>query len=686
MVHKQKSIEIGNYIPQNISDTGRDWAVSGITKYRVRTDICSPAVLIFGMDTEGGGRAKTNLLKEPVTLLIRLKDGSQFHSSEVRLDKCGKKVIKQNSIEYRFSPFQTGLTIIWRIKIVDEKIQMEVCAESNVSLMTQHDADLKAESVEQILLKIPFAPEAMGTNIIAEHWGQKGEVKMPYLINCLDMGQLMVQTKDGAERRSWFVGSRAIKRTDLYIEVVGENCNFGTQLEFTPVYLQKPSEQIPSEEWKKVRRGLLSLVQCTPYYRKACGWNGSPGGIIGNNVISDPVSCSLGHNLRWIAAMGIYTVVGGVDLKNVLKYQIEYWLNYEMNEEGSINYVLENGNISADSNTGILNLIGDYFCFSKDKEFVIKNKERILRAVNYFVSRELENDGLFISFRDGNGNYQFGDTGYDTIASGYKNAFVNAQVYKAYQDVSTMMEAIDEWELSKFYNHKAVKLRKSFNRQFFDTNSGLYYWWIGKNGVKHQYIFTHLQSIAVLNGLADYLKEDTGIEKDGKDIMNTMWNLLQKAHYYDEEKNKEVYYIDKENEKSGFYWGIPGNLLPVPEEFNYGDFGKIAFPFYCNGGIFPSDTTYTIEALKRVGMDQEARAIKDKIYQRYHEGILENGSGFWKGVINVLGTGYSIMKWDGIPTDYEGIISRDYSFLENTLWEDLELFKVFLRTKQEDLA
>jgi hypothetical protein len=40
------------------------------------------------------------------------------------------------------------------------------------------------------------------------------------------------------------------------------------------------------------------------------------------------------------------------------------------------------------------------------------------------------------------------------------------------------------------------------------------------------------------------------------------------------------------------------------------------------------------------------------------------------GVVNVPGQCYSILKWDGTPTDYEGIISRDCSFLQTAILTD----------------
>jgi len=40
------------------------------------------------------------------------------------------------------------------------------------------------------------------------------------------------------------------------------------------------------------------------------------------------------------------------------------------------------------------------------------------------------------------------------------------------------------------------------------------------------------------------------------------------------------------------------------------------------------------------------------------------------GVVNLPGQCYSILKWDGTPTDYEGIISRDCSFLQTAILSD----------------
>lgn len=168
-------------------------------------------------------------------------------------------------------------------------------------------------------------------------------------------------------------------------------------------------------------------------------------------------------------------------------------------------------------------------------------------------------------------------------------------------------------------------------------------------------------------GIAECLELDTGIQRGDRDVMQTLWNDLEAADYYDSAKGKKIDYIDSQTSNYvGFYWGIPGNLEDVPDTYNFQSYGSYDFPYYCNGGIFPQDMVVTIEAFAKAGMQDKAAIIK-QIFKRQHEGILPNGSGFYMGVVNLPGQCYSIIKWDGTPTDYEGIMSRDCSFLQTVI-------------------
>jgi WD40 repeat protein len=647
--------QFGNFEPQP-SNTGRDWTPTGTTIYNLRADATFPVVTEFGIDTEGGDRAKTQLLREPMRLIFTLADGRTVDAWDVP----AKRQLQSGKVEYRFSP-AAGIDARWSVWLAGESLRMSLALDGE-----------KAGQVTKAELLIPFDPRAMGTTILAEEWGVDGAVKAPLIISALDMGQLRLSGAGSDEALACrFTGSRLHKRIDLRVEFPGAGKG---SIVFEPARLEKPNAAIPDAEWAKVRRGLISLLQITPFMplqEDGSPWLGSPGGITGNNVISDPVSVTMDRNLQWLNGMGDKAVLMGIDLNKIARKTIEFWLNQRMNDDGSLDYVLQKGNISADSNTGVLNAATDYYLSTGDKSFVSANKDALVKAVGYLIARDLDDDGLIETFRDGNGRNQFGDTGYDTVSSGWKNALVNGQAYKSFLGVAKMMEDIGADQRAREYRQRAVRLRRAYNKTFFLPDKKRYLWWIGQDGTKHDYHNTLVQENAVIFGIADCIELDAGFKYGSRDVMEALWNALDAVEYRDSAKGKAVDYIDaKSGSYTGFYWGIPNNLEDVPDAFNFSNYGNYEFPYYCNGGIFPLDTVAAIMAFSSAGMKDKADIIRREIFRRQHEGILPNGSGFYMGVVNIPGQCYSILKWDGTPTDYEGIISRDCSFLQTAILVD----------------
>ena len=211
-------------------------------------------------------------------------------------------------------------------------------------------------------------------------------------------------------------------------------------------------------------------------------------------------------------------------------------------------------------------------------------------------------------------------------------------------------------------------LRQAYNKTFFLPDKNRYLWWIGQDGKRYDYINPLIQENAVLFGIADRIEADTGLPRGSRDVMQALWDALEAAEYRDSATGKTVDFIDsKTGNYTGFYWGILGNLVDIPDDYNFQSYGAYEFPYYCNGCIFPQDSVAAIMAFSSAGMNDKADIIRREIFRRQHEGILLNGSGFYMGVVNVAGQCYSILKWDGTPTDYEGIISRDCSFLQSAI-------------------
>ena len=91
--------QFGNFVPQP-SNTGRDWTPTGTTVYNLRADAAFPVVTEFGLDTEGGDRAKTQLLREPMRLVFTLADGQQVDA----WDLPATRQLAEGRVEYQFSP------------------------------------------------------------------------------------------------------------------------------------------------------------------------------------------------------------------------------------------------------------------------------------------------------------------------------------------------------------------------------------------------------------------------------------------------------------------------------------------------------------------------------------------------------------------------------------------------------
>lgn len=274
-VDNESPVQIGNFV-EKPSNTGRNWKPNGTAIYNLRILKSTAAITDFGIDTEGGDRAKLNLLNEFMSLRFILKDGTVIDSSD--LPALG--AFNKNAVRYEFNPI-AGIVAGWKIWLDRQNLKMD---------FSLSGAD--TAKVARVELFMPFSPGAMGTNILAEEWGEKGAVKAPLIINALDMGQLRLAGVDGNKKLDCvFTGSRQHKRTDLIVEVLNPSTLHRTII-FEPARLVKPDTKISDTQWARVRRGLLGLIHITPYYpanEDNSSWLGSPGGITGNNVISDPV-------------------------------------------------------------------------------------------------------------------------------------------------------------------------------------------------------------------------------------------------------------------------------------------------------------------------------------------------------------------------------------------------------------
>ncbi|MCU0982241.1 MAG: hypothetical protein MUF25_24055, partial [Pirellulaceae bacterium] len=177
--------------------------------------------------------------------------------------------------------------IHWRIRSAGGSLTMQ---------FSGNGANLgKVEGVE---LVFPFAPGVTPVTAISSVWDDDGSFHLPALVSAPDFGQLLLTGKSaGPDRKpikkARLDGSRAAKTVNLVLELTVPQAGAVDALEFAPHLLAPPAGLADTALWSQARRGWFSIWQPSAQWGDQGNPFSAPAGMLGNNVISDPASCSL---------------------------------------------------------------------------------------------------------------------------------------------------------------------------------------------------------------------------------------------------------------------------------------------------------------------------------------------------------------------------------------------------------
>jgi hypothetical protein len=583
------------------------------------------AILALSWDTEGGGRGRTNLLRHPVHLQAVVNGRTVAPADALAgCHRPGPTVLRYTVAVAR------GVKVIWEIDTTHP-----------VWSMTFSWQGSDCDGLTALRLVFPFDAAATPTTFITEHWRDADRLSLPGMLCAPDLGAYTV--KAGAPLEGHLTGRPQDKVVELVLELPVQTAEPACILRFEPVVLPTPTGVSPAL-WAQTRRGWLSLYNTTANTYAADGRLCAAAGMLGNNVLSTPVSSCLFCHAD--TALLLPRLTPEIHAGPILRRSLEFWLDCETGPDGFVRYYsLSPLADPMDANAGLLIGIWAYLEITDDVDWLERYFDRIELIARYIAGRDVDGDGLVESRQSGNlGTKDWGDSIYDTISSGHQNAYCNALIYRAWRHLGDLCRRLDRPERQRRYNELAARLRAAYLRSFLNPATGWLGWWRSADGTLHDYAAPIVNAVAVTSGV---------VWRDvGRDILCRLWDRLQQVGFHR---------LDT---------GIPTCLSPVPRDLQPMDFGgqqedgSDTFRRYCNGGVFVQDASRFITALYLVGEREKAETVLQAMLTRQHQGgHFANGSGFNAGVTNRMGTGPSIMDWDGNPTCYEGFMARDTAFL-----------------------
>ena len=599
-----------------------------VVRLEARTD--SPSVEVLSWDTEGGNRARLNLLRAPLKLRLLL-DGRWRVATTMptKVDSGG-----EDSIGYWLA-VAPNAGLAW---------QIGVTSGGGIDMAFSASGELPP-SLKAVELVFPFNPRATATTLISDDWTEEDEARLPAIISAPDVGQMYVTCRRHPRLVVALEGSRTAGTVTMTARLPLPDAE-GYTLSLRPLRLPLPPGMTDERRWLMARRGWFNLIQLSAKRPAEGGRPPHPGGVWANNVISDPVSSVL-YMLADHTTL-VPRLAPGVSMPPVLRRTVDYWMDHKTDDEGKVAYVAAGGGEMMDSSPAVVIGACSYVEATEDTDWLARRIERIELLAQYTARRDVDNDGLVESKQSGNrGTHAFGDTAWDTYSSGCENAYVNALAYRAFRGLARLEARLGHAEQRDDYDRRAARIKAAFYDTFYNPGSGWLGWWRSEDGLLHDVDSDVPTSLAVMYGLV-------GTDQ-GRRMLDAYWAALQASGF------------------KRFDLGVPLNIRPVPRDDQFGEWGgqkedgSETFGKYLNGGCCVSNAYYFLTANTIVGATDRADMILDAMLERQEKGVFPNGGGFQNGFVDRYPDGAEFMDWQGNTCGYEGHLVYSWAFLQSLL-------------------
>jgi hypothetical protein len=564
-------------------------------------------VPFLSWDTEGGDRAARNLLRPKEGLALRLFAGGAWRSEAIPASS------------WTVAPTSAGgLTI------------------------AVHSAG--TSGIEKAEIVFAFDPAVTPTTVLPATWADDGTLRLPAVLNAPDFGQMLLTCAEAPGLAARLPGSRAAKTVDLVVEIPAPGGKTFT-FTLTPVILPPPAGLRDLELWRAARRGWWGALEPSSAWGDPSKPFSAPPGILGNNVISDPASCSL-----WFYAdQALWTpeVAPGVSAAALVRRSIDFWLENRTRPTGEVVCYWDYGNF-LDANAGPLIAAWDHVESTGDMKWLEGRIERLEFISEFLARRDLDGDGMVEATQSGNLNTlrqpARSCAWWDALNCGHKDGYTNAVIYRAWRCLADLERRLGRAERAARWTSLADRLKGAYRNVLHNPKTGWLGWWRSADGELHDYASPTLNGIAIEYGLVD--------REEGRRILDLLWKKIDEVGF----RRLDL--------------GIPPMLVPVRR----GDYlqpdglgcpsredGTDTFGQYQNGGITAGHVLHFLAAHYVVGAPERADRALRAMLERQARGEFQNG------VTDAGGKGIDWTTWDGKPSGYEGYLADGFRFLQAVL-------------------
>ena len=608
--------------------------------FRLEADPAHARIPVLSWDTEGGNRAKMNLLRADTAVGLRIKMNGQWRGGET----FATRVEKNGGAETRYRlALAPDAQLEWRLQPGTGRLTMSFDGQG---------AGLSR--VEGLELEFPFDPRVAATTLLPQVWDDEGNLHLPAIISAPDFGQMLLTATPEADLKGRLTGGRANHTVDFTLELPVPQPDATISLTLEPVYLPAPAGLQDQSLWRAGRRGWFNAIEPSARWGD-WGYGGRvfgvPAGLLATNVVSDSTSVAIYS--RADQALLTPPLPADISVANLIRRTVDWSLDHRVKPTGEVIAYWDYADM-LDANASPLIAAWDYVEATGDHAWLARRIERLEFIAQYLVKRDVDNDGLVESTHSGNYGTLIepmrGDSTYDTINGGHKNAYCNALIYRAFRCLADLERQLQRPERQQQYTERADRLKAAYVKTFFNPATGWLAWWKSEDGEVHDLSSPMITSLAICYGLVE--------PSAGRQMLDRLWGKIEAVGFKRFDLGVPITLVPVR--RGDYLMGLegPGSGVPKKED------GSDTFGQYLNGGCMVNDAAYFITALHITGEHARGDRILRAMLERQERGVFPNGGGFQNGVVNEGPRGAEFYTWDGQTTGYEGHLTFSFVFLQ----------------------